>query len=157
MKFDPTTKKVTVLLRHLKFPNGVALSKNNDFLLITETTNCRVLKFWLDPSKAGKVEIFANLPGIPDNINSNRRGEFWVAINSRLGEMNVGLTEAHPSDDYFGFGLAVRLGENGDVLQKLEDKNGDTWKYGSDVVEKNGSLWIGSVVESYAYKLKISH
>ncbi|CDP09529.1 unnamed protein product [Coffea canephora] len=162
MKFDPTAKKVTVLLHNLMFPNGVALSKNGDFLLITETTNCRVLKFWLDPSKAGGVEVFANLPGIPDNINRNQKGEFWVAINSRIGSFNKkqssDLRGAHSSlaNDYYGFGLALKLSKKGEVLEALEAKNGETWMYGSDIVEKNGYLWIGSVIVSFAFKLKIS-
>lgn len=143
LKFDPTTNEVTVLMGNLMFPNGVALSKSGDFLVVTETTNSRVLKFWLEPSKASQVEIFARLPGIPDNINRNQNGEFWVAVNSRNGES-------------IRFGSAVKLSENGDVLEMLEDKNGETWKYGSDVVEENGYLWIGSVILPYAVKLKIS-
>ncbi|KAL3533584.1 hypothetical protein ACH5RR_007105 [Cinchona calisaya] len=143
LKFDPTTNKVTVLMGNLMFPNGVALSKTGDFLLITETTNSRILKFWLEPTKAGRVEVFAELPGIPDNINRNQQGEFWVAVNSKNGES-------------IRYGLAVKLNENGDILKTLEDKTGKTWKYGSDIVETNGYLWIGSVIVPYVVKLKIS-
>ncbi|XP_027157916.1 protein STRICTOSIDINE SYNTHASE-LIKE 10-like [Coffea eugenioides] len=84
LKFDPKTNQVTVLLKNLMFPNGVVLSKNNDFLPVAETTNCRVLKYWLEPSKAGTVEIFAKLPGRPDNIKRNQNGEFgWQLFHWR--------------------------------------------------------------------------
>ncbi|KAK6124668.1 hypothetical protein DH2020_041590 [Rehmannia glutinosa] len=42
IKFEPKTKKTTLLVNNLKFPNGVALSQSGDFLLFVETTTCRV-------------------------------------------------------------------------------------------------------------------
>ncbi|CDP07820.1 unnamed protein product [Coffea canephora] len=84
LKFDPKTNQVTVLLKNLMFPNGVVLSKNNDFLLVAETTNCRVLKYWLEPSKAGTVEIFAKLLGRPDNIKRHQMENFgWQLFHWR--------------------------------------------------------------------------
>ncbi|XP_027173873.1 protein STRICTOSIDINE SYNTHASE-LIKE 10-like isoform X1 [Coffea eugenioides] len=174
MKFDPVTNKVTVLLDGLMFPNGVALSKNGDFLLVAETTNCRILKYWLEASKAGKVEPFAELPGFPDNIKRNQKGEFWVAIHSRregvfnwilsnpwlrnfLAILPFDFTRAHSLlGDYGGHGLAVKLSENGDIIQILEDKSGETWKHSSEIAEENGYLWIGSVKLPYAVKLRVS-
>ncbi|KAL3534581.1 hypothetical protein ACH5RR_003042 [Cinchona calisaya] len=173
LQFDPITNEVTVLLDNLMFPNGVTLSENGDFLLVAETTNCRILKFWLEASKAGTVEVFAELPGFPDNIKRNKKGEFWVAINSRrrgvfnwilsnawlrnfLVTLPLDFTRAHSLlANYKGYGLAVRLSQNGDVLETLEDKNGVTWKYSSEVDEENGYLWIGSVKLPYVVKLKI--
>ena len=34
LKYDPRTKKVTVLLRGITFSNGVASNKDNNFVLI---------------------------------------------------------------------------------------------------------------------------
>ena len=42
---------------------------------------CRVLRYWLEGEKKGKVEVFANLPGFPDNVRINEDGQFWVAID----------------------------------------------------------------------------
>ncbi|KAL3582034.1 hypothetical protein D5086_016366 [Populus alba] len=47
MKYDPNSKKVTVLHRGLAFPNGVALSKDNSFILVAESFTMRILKFYL--------------------------------------------------------------------------------------------------------------
>ena len=35
-----------VLLRGLSFSNGVALNKDSDFVLITETTTSKVIRYW---------------------------------------------------------------------------------------------------------------
>lgn len=36
LKYNPTTKVTTVLLRDLQFPNGVTLSKDESFLLFSD-------------------------------------------------------------------------------------------------------------------------
>ncbi|KAL6129319.1 hypothetical protein ACLB2K_072670 [Fragaria x ananassa] len=43
MLYDPSTKNVTVLLHGLAFANGVALSKDGDFVLVTQTTAKNIL------------------------------------------------------------------------------------------------------------------
>lgn len=61
LKYDPNSKETTVVLSNLSFHK---LSKNGDFILVAETTNCIILKLWLGPSKkSGKVEVSAQLPG----------------------------------------------------------------------------------------------
>lgn len=37
MKWDPVTRKATVVARNLWFPNGVTFSKDHSFLVIAET------------------------------------------------------------------------------------------------------------------------
>lgn len=36
LKYDPTTKQTTVLLRNLRFPNGLSLSKDKSFFVFCE-------------------------------------------------------------------------------------------------------------------------
>lgn len=36
LKYDPTTKQTTVLLRNLQFPNGLSLSKDKSFFVFCE-------------------------------------------------------------------------------------------------------------------------
>lgn len=83
MEYDPKSKKVTVLLRGLFFANGVALSKDKTFLLVAATSKGRVLRYWLQGPKRGRCEVFAQLPGFPDNVSRSSKGEFWVALNPR--------------------------------------------------------------------------
>ncbi|KAK2970491.1 hypothetical protein RJ640_023674 [Escallonia rubra] len=172
MTFNPKTKETTVLLHNLSFPNGVALSQNGEFLLVAETTNCRILKLWLETSKAGTVEVFAQLPGFPDNIRRNQKGEFWVGIHSRRSSflkrvlsftwigstfVNYFPVDITNLDSYAaklkGSGLAVKLGENGEILELIEDKKGKIWKSASEVMERHGYLLIGSVKMPFLVKL----
>ncbi|RZS15062.1 hypothetical protein BHM03_00046831 [Ensete ventricosum] len=85
MRFDPNSKEVAVLLYGLYFPNEVALSEDSSFLLVSETTTCRILRYQLQaPRAAANPEVVAELPGFPDNMRSPRGG-FWVALHSQKG------------------------------------------------------------------------
>ncbi|XP_058115056.1 protein STRICTOSIDINE SYNTHASE-LIKE 10-like [Magnolia sinica] len=129
LKYDPRSKKVTVLLKGLVYPNGVAISKDSTFLLIVETSTQRILRFWLQGSTAGApLEVFAQLSGYPDNIKRNPRGEFWVAVASINGV------------------IGISFNENGEITKVLNDKFGKITSRLSEVGENNGSLWLGSVV-----------
>ena len=52
-KYNPKTNKISTLIDGTYFGNGVVLSKNEDFLLLTETSKYRVLKYWLKGDKKG--------------------------------------------------------------------------------------------------------
>ncbi|WP_164659805.1 SMP-30/gluconolactonase/LRE family protein [Tropicibacter sp. Alg240-R139] len=65
------------------YTNGVALSQDEDFLLINETGRARVHRLWLTGAKAGEQEVFMdNLPGYPDNLERQDDGTFWLALAS---------------------------------------------------------------------------
>ena len=74
----------TALLRGLSFANGVALSPDEDFVLVAETAKCRVHRVWLTGEKAGRREVFAETDGFPDNLSVGRapdgRPVYWVAL-----------------------------------------------------------------------------
>jgi adipocyte plasma membrane-associated protein len=64
--FDRKTGKITVLLDNLFFANGVALSPNEDFIVVAETHASRIQRYWLNGPKKGQLEPFVEgLPGIP--------------------------------------------------------------------------------------------
>jgi len=44
IKYDPKTKECTVLADGIHFANGIQLSRNEDFLLMSETVRSRVMK-----------------------------------------------------------------------------------------------------------------
>ncbi|MDB5978470.1 MAG: gluconolactonase [Nevskia sp.] len=81
LRYDFRTRKASVLLKGLQFANGVAIGPNEDYVLVTESSEYRVQRYWLKGPKAGCAEIFIdNLPGFPDNISYNGRDRFWLAI-----------------------------------------------------------------------------
>ncbi|KAL0555060.1 hypothetical protein IC582_008992 [Cucumis melo] len=163
-KYHRASKQVTVLLQGLAFANGVALSKDHSYVLVVESTSGRILRFWLQGTEAGNFDVLARLPGFPDNIRRNPKGEYWVALHSKKGIIGNLVT----STSWFGklllklpidfkrlHGLlvggkahatAVRLSEEGEVLEILEDCEGKTLKFISEVEEKDGKLWFGSVL-----------
>eukprot|EP00252_Welwitschia_mirabilis_P021752 TRINITY_DN5674_c1_g1_i3.p1 TRINITY_DN5674_c1_g1~~TRINITY_DN5674_c1_g1_i3.p1 ORF type:complete len:397 (-),score=32.56 TRINITY_DN5674_c1_g1_i3:158-1348(-) len=164
MKYDRKTGKITVLLRGLRFANGVAVSKDFSFLLVAETTNCRILRYWLKGPQTGSSEVFALLDGFPDNVRRNSVGDFWVALHCRrnfasdlmlsrkwllraLLRLPLSMKQLH----YLFTGgskraTAIRLAENGKVLEVIEDLKGDTVTFISEIEERNGKIWMGSVI-----------
>lgn len=77
---DGVTEKIA---EGFVYTNGVALSPDEDFLLIAETGRARVHKLWLSGPKAGQQEVLLeNLPGYPDNLESQGDGTFWMAFAS---------------------------------------------------------------------------
>ncbi|WP_170426656.1 SMP-30/gluconolactonase/LRE family protein [Ruegeria arenilitoris] len=130
---DGTTKK---LAEGFVYTNGVALSPDEDFLLIAETGQARVHKLWLTGPKAGQQEVLlANLPGYPDNIEAQGDGTYWMAFASprvpsealmpypflrkviwRLGPM------VRPAPIHRG--MIVQFDGDGTILQNLQDPGG---------------------------------
>ncbi|CAG0897436.1 unnamed protein product, partial [Darwinula stevensoni] len=91
MKTRIADGKTSVLLDHLHFPNGVQISPDGSYLLLCETVRSRILKYHLAGPKKGKAEVFATLPGMPDNIRGNGRGGYLVglAITVDPGRLNL--------------------------------------------------------------------
>ena len=81
IEFDPASGRAEILLDGLNFANGVAISRDQQFLLVAETGSYRILKYWLEGPIAGTTEVLIdNLPGFPDNINTGLYGRFWVGL-----------------------------------------------------------------------------
>ncbi|KAF9624784.1 hypothetical protein IFM89_013865 [Coptis chinensis] len=160
MKYNPQNGEVTVLLRGLKMANGVALSKDNTYILVAETTRSRILRYWLQGPKARTSDVFSQLSGHPDNIKRNSKGEYWVALNNGRGRLaksidsnpqttaqsdTISTTMTFSMDDT----VAARLDDKGKVVEALRSNNGRNLESVSEVDENNGTLWIGSVVMPY--------
>lgn len=78
---DPATGETRIIIDDLNFANGVAVSEDDQFLLVAETGSYRILKHWLEGEKAGTTEVLIdNLPGFPDNINNGLNGRFWIGL-----------------------------------------------------------------------------
>jgi len=81
LKYDPTTKKTTVLLKGLHFANGVQLSQNEDFVIVAESCQSRLVRYYLKGNKKGQSDLFIDgLPGLPDNIRSDGKGGILVSL-----------------------------------------------------------------------------
>lgn len=166
--YTPATGQTTVLLKNLYFANGVALSQNEDFVLINETYRYRVVRYWLTGVNKGKKDIFIeNLPGFPDNISSNRKGKFWIALFTVRNPM---MDQLHP----FPFlkeqlsklpkafwpkpkpyGLVIALDEQGNITQSLHDPTGEHLKEITSVREYGNYIYLGSLHNDRIGKYKL--
>lgn len=156
--YDPTTKETTTLLSNLYFANGVAVSPNGEFVLVNETSEYRVTKYWLKGEKAGQSEmIMENLPGFPDGISSNGKGIYWIALPAKRKEIIDNLAgkpfirkvvlrlpeSIQPSPDRHGFVLGID--GDGQVIHNLQDPSPESFSPITSVEEKNGILYLGSL------------
>jgi sugar lactone lactonase YvrE len=140
LKYDARTKLVTVLVANRPYPNGVALSRDGTHLVVAHTGPCEAHRYWLKGPKAGTYELFAKLPGYPDNVRPDTQGGFWVALN-RESQQNE--TAPVPKPKHL---VGVRLNADGKEVEELTAAAGVTL---SEVAISNGKLWLGSVELDY--------
>ncbi|CAN1159218.1 Protein STRICTOSIDINE SYNTHASE-LIKE 10 [Linum perenne] len=79
MMYNASTGQVTVLLRNLGYPGGLALSNDGTFLLVVETSLNKTTRFWLRGPQANTAEPFIADIVRPDNIRRTAVGDFWIA------------------------------------------------------------------------------
>lgn len=158
LRWDPVSGETEMLLDGLYFANGIALSQNEDFVLVNETYRYRIRRYWLTGPKAGTDDIFAdNLPGFPDGVSSNRRGTFWVAL---FTVRNPLMDRLHPSPfakrqlaklprflwpKPAPYGLVLALDEDGNAIRTLHDPGGERVLEITSVEEVDGHLYLGNL------------
>jgi len=168
--YDPKSKKLETLIDGTYFGNGVVLSKDESFVLMTETTKYRVLRYWLKGEKAGQTEIFAdNLPGFPNGISIREDGSFWLGFSTKR---NDDLDKIHHSPGMKKFvyalpnflqpkpelfGMILNLSTDGQIINALFDTTGTFTPETGAVKEYNGYLFIGGDVVPYIAKYKIEN
>ncbi|GFO21761.1 adipocyte plasma membrane-associated protein [Plakobranchus ocellatus] len=83
LAFDPVTGKVWLIHDGLYLANGLVLTHDKSALLVAEMSVSRISKIHLAGPRAGQREILVeNLPGYPDNIKRNERGNYYVGLGS---------------------------------------------------------------------------
>jgi sugar lactone lactonase YvrE len=161
LAYDPKLKTTHVILDHLHFANGVAVSPDQSFVLVVETGEYRVHRVWLNGPKRGQADIFIdNLPGFPDGILANGRDKFWLALvtprdavldkllpHPFLRKIVARLPKLlQPAPKRYSFVLGLDL--NGQVVANLQDGSQECYAEIANVVERNGTLYFGSIGES---------
>ncbi|MEH6483793.1 MULTISPECIES: SMP-30/gluconolactonase/LRE family protein [Pseudomonas] len=168
LSYSPSTGKTQVLLKDLYFANGVALSAKEDFVLVNETYRYRITRYWLKGEKAGQHEVFIdNLPGLPDNLEGDRAGTFWVALPSPR-KSDADFLHQHPWlkaqiaklpramwPKATPYGLAIAIDEQGQIIQSLHDTSGSHLRMITSVKPVGDYLYLGSLENDRIGKLKI--
>ena len=158
LAYRPGGGPVRVLLDGLYFANGVALARNEDFVLVNETYRYRILRYWLKGPRAGTSEVFLDaLPGFPDGVSANRQGVFWVALFTVRNPM---VDRLHPRPwaksllaklpkalwpKPAPYGLVLAVNENGRILASLHDPGGETVRQITSAQQQGRSLLLGNL------------
>ncbi|GJN38586.1 hypothetical protein PR202_gb27643 [Eleusine coracana subsp. coracana] len=138
LKYDAHTNQVTVIQCNVTYPNGIAISADRTHLIVASTGPCKLLKVWIEGPKAGSSELFADLPGYPDNVRPDQKGGYWVALHREKYELPFG------PDSHL---LAIRIDANG---QKVQDMRGSKSVRPTEAVEReDGRIYFGSVELPY--------
>ena len=156
--YNPVTGETSVVKEGLYFANGVAVSPDQTFVLVNETSSYTVQKVWISGEKTGTSEIIAeNLPGIPDGISSDGKGTFWIAFPSTrkdildnlsqkpfMRKLIIRLPESmQPAPEHYGFVLGID--GNGNILHNLQDPSPESFSPITSVEEHEGMLYLGSL------------
>ena len=160
LAYEPASKTTRVVLGGLSFANGVAISPDQTFVLVAETGEYRVRRYWLTGPRKRQNEVFIdNLPGFPDGISSNGRDRFWLALPTpRMPIVDRMLPHPfvrkivarlpkflEPAPQRYSFVLG--LDQSGRVIENLQNPSPDCYFKISNVVEHNGALYFGSIGE----------
>ena len=168
---DPRTGETRTVLRNIRLANGICMASDGQSLLLNETWACRVLRYWFDGPKAGKVDVvIEGLPGYPDNINRASDGNYWLAlVGMRTPVLDLALRRPGfrrrmarriPMDEWLfpniNTGCIVKIDENGNVLDALWDFGGQNHPMITSMREHRGHLYIGGIYNNRIGKYRIA-
>lgn len=169
LRWDPQTRRTSLVASGLNFANGIALAPDESFLVVAETGGYQLWRVWLTGEKAGTKEKFGPpLPGFPDNVRYSRaRRVFWVALGSprnglvdalaqwpRVRAVIPNLPDAlQPAPERYAFVAAVDL--EGQVVESLQYQAPDSYSPIASALEHDGYLYLGSFAREGVARLKL--
>lgn len=170
LAYDPETQQTRVVLDGLYAANGVVLSPDETYILVSELAAYHVSRYWLTGPQKGQVDIFVdNLPGIPDNITFNGQDTYWLA----LYEPRSTATEFFQARPFLrgilkripGFmlaagepplyGFVIGLDQDGNVTHNLQDPSGEFASHVTCAYEVEGILYLGNTGDTAVYRLAL--
>lgn len=139
LRYDINSRKVSIVATDFVFPNGVQITDDKESVLVCEFGRQRLMRTFIKGSKAGKTELFANLPGECDNVRRSANSDqetYWVAYASVRNA-------SHPllADRLAGMPLVRKF------LVRLS-------YFAGSLVEAVGNLYHIESLQSYGFSLK---
>ena len=144
------------------------ISQNEDFILVSETSKYRILKYWIKGDRKGQSEVFMdNMAGFPNNISKSQSENYWIGFTTKRNDQ---LDKIHPKvrmkKIVYGlpsfvqpkpekFGMVLEVSDKGEILRSLFDSNGKRVTEAGAVLEHNGYLYLGGDIVSYVSKSKL--
>ena len=157
IEYDPVRRTSNVLVDGLVFANGVAISHDQNSVLVNETGKYRVLRYWLTGPKQGQVEVVIdNLPGFPDNISQANNGGYYLGLASPRSAPVDALSEKpfirkivqrlpqflRPQGQAYGH--LIKISENGELLQSYQDPSGD-FPFVTGALDTSEGVYVSSL------------
>lgn len=160
LRYDLRTGDCELVLGGFFFANGVAVSPDGSYVLVTETSRYRVRKVFVRGPRAGQSDIFMdNLPGFPDGISTGGDGLFWLAFyaprNATLDQLSgrpwlrkvlqrlpIALQpqpERHP--------FVLGIDPEARVVYNLQDSQGERFAMTTSAQQAGDWLYLGSLSE----------
>lgn len=157
IEWDPATGRATVVKAGLDFANGVALTPDEQGVLLCETGAYRIVRIGIAGAERGMLTpVLENLPGFPDNISPAGDGRYWVALfaprNALLDALSarpalrkvILRIPAFARPRPLEYGHIIAIDAAGTVRDDRQDPNGAYPKM-TDVLETERWLYIGSL------------
>lgn len=160
IELDPVTGKTQTILSGLNFANGVAVSHDQEWVLVNETGSYRVLKVGIGAANRLQVEVvIKELPGFPDNISRGSNGVYWLGLVSPRSKPLDMLSQyselrkvvqrlpafMRPKAKHFGHLIAID--DNGNVVHNLQDPLG-MYGHTTGALEVGDDLYVSSLHEA---------
>jgi sugar lactone lactonase YvrE len=164
LRYDPADGSTDVLVGELYFPNGVALTPDEQSIMLVETTTHRLLRI---PVAGGAPEILLDLAAYPDNMAPVGDGTYWIALPSpRLPIVEkllsrpavrrvVALLPEAVQPRPVRYGLVALVNTDGDVLRTLHGPSGG-YSMITGVRQHGDTLWLGSLTERAVARVDLS-
>ncbi|XAR51078.1 Strictosidine synthase [Bertholletia excelsa] len=170
LKYDPSLNQTSVVLDGLYFANGVAISADQQYLVVCETFRFRCLKYWLVGKDKGKTEIFVdNLPGAPDNINLAPDGSFWIALLQIVPRWSQFVHTSRAMKHLLATfptlfeqvkgnqgARVVNVAPDGKIIRSFDDPSGEVMSFVTSAVEFEDHLYLGSLKCDFIGKLSLN-
>jgi sugar lactone lactonase YvrE len=161
--FDGDVKVVSRFSAHTTNVQTPVCMYSFNFTWVVGVRSSRLWRYWLKGPKAGTSDIFVEyLPGIPDNLGRNERGEFWVPLHSlrtnlemyigvlpwirqAIGRLPLAQKQLFKLFLPKPHAVVLRYSSEGKLLEILEDQTGQKVHSLCDAQEHDGKLYLGSV------------
>ncbi len=165
--YNPADQSTQLLTAGMNFANGIAVSFDQQSILVNETGHYRVLKIGIGKSNFGKSEVLIdNLPGFPDNLNKGQNGRYWLGLTAPRNALLDNMSDhpwlrkivqrlpafLHPKP--IRYGHVVAINDVGEVLQSLQDPTGQ-YANTTGATEVGGKLYISNLGETTVARLTI--
>eukprot|EP01135_Chromosphaera_perkinsii_P001603 Nk52_evm73s207 gene=Nk52_evmTU73s207 len=170
LEYDPVTRKTRVLVKDVNFGNGVAISRDESFVLFADCFNRKVLKYWLKGKKANTLDtVVEGIPFYLDNFSRGESGNFYLALVSVTSPI-VEFCQPYPY-------LKKLIAAAPSFLQPKEKSHSAVMVFDSEgnvksthhqqasggltspthAVERDGKLILGTIKGTKLYQLDMTH